>query len=73
MNSMRPNILLIVADDLGWSDLRAFGGEIDTPNLDRVALRGMRLTTLASTSRRCAPRRGRCSWRARITTRSAWV
>jgi arylsulfatase len=40
----KPNFLLIVADDLSWSDLGAFGGEIDTPHLDRIASRGRRLT-----------------------------
>ena len=34
----RPNFLVILADDLGWSDLGAFGGEIHTPNLDKLAL-----------------------------------
>ncbi len=37
----RPNILLIVADDLGYSDIGAFGGEISTPNLDKLAAKGM--------------------------------
>jgi len=37
----RPNILLIVADDLGFSDLGCYGGEIDTPNLDRLASEGV--------------------------------
>lgn len=37
----RPNILLIVADDLGYSDIGAFGGEIATPNLDEIAAQGM--------------------------------
>ncbi|MBO51317.1 MAG: hypothetical protein CMJ69_11100, partial [Planctomycetaceae bacterium] len=36
----RPNILLIVADDLGYSDLGCYGGEIATPNLDRLARQG---------------------------------
>src|SRR5262245_60328032 len=36
----RPNILLIIADDLGYSDIGAFGGEIHTPNLDRLAAQG---------------------------------
>ena len=40
----RPNIVLIVADDLGFSDLGAYGGEIATPNLDRLAREGMRFT-----------------------------
>ncbi|WP_137970984.1 arylsulfatase [Pseudomonas sp. F(2018)] len=40
----RPNFLVIVADDLGFSDLGAFGGEIATPNLDALALEGLRLT-----------------------------
>lgn len=40
----RPNILLIVADDLGYSDIGAFGGEISTPNLDDLAARGVILT-----------------------------
>ena len=40
----RPNILLIVVDDLGYTDLGAFGSEIDTPNLDALAKTGMTLT-----------------------------
>lgn len=52
----RPNILLVVADDLGWSDLGAFGGEIDTPHLDRLAVRGVRLTNF-HTAPVCAPTR----------------
>ena len=42
----RPNILLIVVDDLGFTDLGAFGSEIPTPNLDRLAFEGVRLTNL---------------------------
>lgn len=40
----RPNVLLIVADDLGFSDIGPYGGEISTPNLDRLASEGMRFT-----------------------------
>jgi arylsulfatase len=40
----RPNLLLIVADDMGYSDLGCFGGEIRTPNLDALAARGLRAT-----------------------------
>ena len=42
--SARPNILPIVADDLGFSDLGCYGGEIRTPHLDRLAAEGMRFT-----------------------------
>jgi arylsulfatase len=40
----KPNFLVIVADDLGYSDLGAFGGEIETPNLDAIAKAGLRMT-----------------------------
>lgn len=40
----RPNVVLIVADDLGFSDLGVFGGEINTPHLDALARRGVQLT-----------------------------
>lgn len=52
----RPNFLIIVADDLGFSDIGAFGGEIQTPRLDRVALEGVRLTGYHASSM-CAPTR----------------
>jgi len=52
----RPNIVLIVADDLGYTDLGAFGGEIATPNLDTLALQGLRLTNFHA-SASCAPTR----------------
>ena len=44
----KPNIVLIMADDLGYSDIGCFGGEIRTPNLDRLALRGIRFTNFYS-------------------------
>jgi len=52
----RPNVLLIVADDLGYSDIGAFGGEIRTPNLDRLALAGIRLAGF-HTAPTCSPTR----------------
>ena len=40
----RPNIVLIIADDLGYTDLGAYGGEISTPNIDKLASRGVQFT-----------------------------
>ncbi|MEQ9411295.1 MAG: sulfatase-like hydrolase/transferase [Fuerstiella sp.] len=51
-----PNILLILADDLGFSDLGCYGGEIATPNLDSVAEQGLRFTQFYNTAR-CWPTR----------------
>lgn len=52
----RPNILVILADDLGYSDLGCYGGEIETPNLDRLAREGMRFTRFYNASRSCPTR-----------------
>jgi arylsulfatase A-like enzyme len=52
----RPNILLIVADDLGYTDLGCYGGEIKTPNIDLLAKRGLQFTRF-HTSPLCAPTR----------------
>lgn len=52
----KPNFLIIVADDLGYSDLGSFGGEIETPNLDALANRGVRLTNF-HTAPTCSPTR----------------
>lgn len=47
----RPNILIIVADDMGFSDVGCYGGEIQTPHLDKLAAEGLRFTQFYSTSR----------------------
>jgi arylsulfatase len=52
----QPNILFILADDLGYADLGAFGGEIPTPNLDQLARRGMLLTNFYA-NMTCSPTR----------------
>ncbi len=52
----QPNIILILADDLGYSDLGCYGGEIHTPHLDSLAKRGVRFTQLYN-SARCCPSR----------------
>lgn len=51
-----PNIIVILADDLGFSDLGCFGSEIPTPNLDRMAAGGLRLTQFYTTPRCCPSR-----------------
>jgi arylsulfatase A-like enzyme len=52
----RPSVVVILADDLGFSDVGAFGGEIDTPHLDRLAAGGLRFTQGYNTAR-CWPTR----------------
>ena len=52
----KPNIIVILADDLGWADLGCYGGEIRTPNLDALAAGGLRFTQFY-TSTRCCPSR----------------
>jgi arylsulfatase A-like enzyme len=51
-----PNIVLIVADDLGFSDIRSYGAEVATPNLDRLAARGIRFTQFYNAARCCPSR-----------------
>jgi arylsulfatase len=52
----RPNIVFVLADDLGYSDIGAYGSEIETPNLDRLAANGIRFTQMHNTSK-CFPSR----------------
>lgn len=52
----RPNIVVIMADDMGYSDIGCYGGEIETPNLDRLASRGLRFTQFYNTGRCCPTR-----------------
>ena len=40
----RPNVVVVLVDDMGWSDIGAYGGEIPTPNLDALARGGVRFT-----------------------------
>ncbi len=59
-NSDKPNVILILADDLGYGDLGCFGGKvIPTPNIDRLAREGLRFTDAYAGSTVCAP--SRCS------------
>jgi arylsulfatase A len=72
----KPNILVILADDLGYGDVQCHKkerGKIPTPNLDRLATQGMRFTDAHSSSGVCSPSRyalltGRYHWRTRLQT-----
>jgi len=52
----RPNILIILGDDMGYSDLGCYGGEISTPNLDALASKGLRFTQFYNAARCCPTR-----------------
>ncbi|HCO93101.1 MAG TPA: arylsulfatase [Phycisphaerales bacterium] len=52
----RPNIVLIMADDMGFSDIGCYGGEINTPNLDSLAAGGLRFTQFYNAARCCPTR-----------------
>jgi arylsulfatase len=52
----RPNVLIILNDDMGFSDIGCYGGEIETPNLDRLAANGLRYSQFYNTAR-CSPSR----------------
>ena len=72
--TQRPNIVVILADDLGYGDVRCYNpdrGKIPTPNIDRLAAQGMRFTDAHSSSGVCSPSRytlltGRYHWRTRL-------
>jgi arylsulfatase len=55
-SSVRPNILLVVADDLAFTDIGSFGGEINTPSLDRLSKHGMRFSQFYAAPS-CSPSR----------------
>lgn len=52
----RPNIIVILADDMGYSDMGYYGGEVHTPNLDHLAQNGLRYRQFYNTSRCCPTR-----------------
>ena len=77
----KPNVILIVADDLGVGDVSCYGaGKIDTPNLDELASQGMRFTDAHSASAVCTPSRfamlsGRnywSKWNGELLIREEW-
>jgi arylsulfatase A-like enzyme len=63
-----PNIVIVLADDMGWGDLGCYGSRIPTPNIDRLAAEGVRATNCHAASAVCTPSRyalmtGRYAWR----------
>lgn len=56
LDARNPNIIFILVDDMGWSDIGCYGGEVETPNLDRLAAGGLRFTQFHNTSK-CFPSR----------------
>jgi arylsulfatase A-like enzyme len=77
MSDKRPNILLLVADDLGYSDLGSFGGEINTPNIDQLANNGAKLTNFVAAPT-CSPTRamimsGTYNHRAGLGAMAEWT
>lgn len=74
MQTERPNIIVLMADDMGYGDLRCYneGSRIPTPNIDRLAAAGMLFTDAHAPSAVCTPSRyglltGRYCWRTRLT------
>lgn len=55
-NQKRPNILLIMADDMGFSDIGCYGSEIETPNIDKLAANGLRYRKFYNAARCCPTR-----------------
>ena len=67
----RPNIVIIFCDDLGYGDLHCYGGkEMQTPNLDRFAKEGLRLTSCYAGHPNCSPSRTALMTRTRIVPSS---
>ena len=64
--SPRPNVVLILNDDMGFSDIGCYGGEIETPNLDRLAANGLRFSQFYNTAR-CSVRSVRRRYTSRTT------
>jgi len=55
-NTEKPNVILIMADDMGYSDIGCYGGEAQTPNIDRLAGEGLRFTQFYNAARCCPTR-----------------
>lgn len=66
----KPNVILIYTDDVGYSDIGAYGGKIPTPNIDKLVESGLKFTNAYATAATCTPSRyalltGEYAWRAK--------
>ena len=68
----KPNVVLILVDDMGYSDIGCYGGEILTPNIDALASKGVRFTQFYNTSRSCPARARSEERRVGKECRSRW-
>ena len=66
----RPNIIMIMVDDMGYSDLSCYGGEIQTPNIDKLAYGGIRYKQMYNTSKCTTTRSALLT--GRYVTRTSW-
>ena len=57
LNAERPNIVILLADDAGYSDFGCYGGEAETPNIDQLAAEGLKLTDFHAAAPNCSPSR----------------
>jgi arylsulfatase A-like enzyme len=55
--AQRPNVIVLLADDLGWKDIGCYGGPVKTPTLDSLAARGVRFTAFHAGAAICSPSR----------------
>jgi len=68
-----PNVVIIMADDLGYSDLGSYGGEIQTPNIDQLATEGVRFTQFKNTGRCCPSRAALLTGREQHSVGMGWM
>lgn len=71
--SSPPNIVLILCDDMGFSDLGCYGGEIETPNLDSLAHHGVRFSQFKNTGRSCPSRASLLTGRYQHQAGMGWM
>lgn len=72
-NGVRPNIVLIMCDDMGFSDLGCYGSEIHTPNIDTLAMAGVRFSQFKNTGRSCPSRASLLTGRYSHTVGMGWM